>query len=353
MRSKGSRSKNEKHICGVLSKRSRRSVVSEKKPHVPGDGRRSDAPFFSKMFCFLVVFAFMVVALINVTNVLHSDISKSSRSEKYTRAQAAHLRAKSLIDEARFSEAEAAAQEALAQVPDFYRAFIDLGCIYIARGEYIRAENAYMTALRYVRDDTFDLEIIYFDLGAVNEKERRPAAAWTYYRKGYESVIHTGKIDWNDQHSKILKYVHDNDRAGFISYLKSRTGTPREVNGRERKLKALLYVKNQTVIDEAEQYLADNPGSIYAYLFHALLATAYLDSGSLDKAEKELKILEAMGLTGAYRPWLKDSFAHLYYRRGDQRRAARILREVIRDYPDYESRDAAKEFYEELNWTGQ
>jgi tetratricopeptide (TPR) repeat protein len=330
--------------------------------HAQAGGQRLGSPPFAK-----IAIAIIIGLSLNLL------FSRSCRQEQYGRihnaligtekkvfapvryqqepsdAQSLHMRAKILIKQGRYREAEIEAQKSLAAKENFYRAYMDLGVVYSSYGDYIKAQIAFKNALEYIGNDTFDLEIIYGDFGLIYLVERRFNEAWEYLRKAYERKVHLGEDFWDDPR---LKYVIENDKNQFIKQAENDKRLPGEIFERRKRLDALLGTDNDAVIKDCEQYIEDNPGSVHTYLFRSLLAAALYREGEYEKTRAQLKIIESEKLPDDYIPWVKIMYAYLYEQAGEKQKAIEYLKDIIAHYPEYEAIGQAKEMLERIEGTG-
>ncbi|MDD4955219.1 MAG: tetratricopeptide repeat protein [Candidatus Omnitrophica bacterium] len=324
------------------------------KTHTQASGKRLGPPVFAKF----IVNGLFIVSLLAIF-ISHSNTHKigisvpdlntanelyrynPSETKSYAKdAQSLHLQAKSLIRQKKYKEAETYAQKSLEAKSNFYRAYMDLGVIYTSYGDYIRAEKLFKKALEFVGNDTFDLEIIYADLGLIYLVERRFNDSWDYLRMSYERKNYLGDDFWDD---KRLKYVPTNNKTGFIEQNENNTKLPREIRERRNRLDALLGVNNEEIVRNCEQYLKDNPGSVYDYVFRSLLASALYRRGEYEKSYEQLKIVESEKIPENYIPWVKLMYGYLYKQKGERQKAISYFRDVIVNYPDYEAAGQAKQ----------
>jgi len=90
-------------------------------------------------------------------------------------------------------------------------------------------------------------------------------------------------------------------------------------------------------VSDCQQYLDDNLGSRYAYVFIALMSSALINMNQLDVATEKLKLLENVALPRQHAAWLRYTKAYISYRKKDYPSAINYLQEVLKDYRDYES----------------
>ncbi|MDP2922265.1 MAG: tetratricopeptide repeat protein [Candidatus Omnitrophota bacterium] len=328
------------------------------KPQTQGDYQRLGPPLFAKIAIFVIIGLFLSVLFGRLYKeqqygtIQHIVINKTKRVFKPTEfryeqndAQSLHLRAKFLIKQGRYKEAEIEAQKSLQAKGNFYRAYMDLGVVYSSYGDYLRAEKVFKSALEFIGNDTFDLEIIYGDLGLIYLVERRFNEAWEYFRKAYERKTYLGDDFWADSR---LRYVIENNKIKFIEQGENHKRFPLEISQRQKWLKALLEKNNDEIIRDCEQYLLDNPGSVYSYVFRSLLVSALFRKGEYEKAFEQLKIVESENLPSNYIPWVKLMYAYLYDEKGEKQKAVTYLKDIIAHYPDYESIDQAKAMLERI-----
>lgn len=273
------------------------------------------------------IFAFMQLGL---TGTTYRPAAEDS-------PQTYHLRAKTLIHRGRYRQAEILARRALRYDERFAKAYMDLGSAYTGLGEYIRADKAYQKALEYLGDDKNNLEIIYYDLGGVWERERNAAKAWRYFEKAYamKSFLPEERY-WKDDPQLLVSYVKKGDREGFARSLAQEKLFPAEVRARMKRMNRLLGTgRYQQVLEECRAYVADNPGSRYAPVFYGYEVSA------LGKQRKYAEALGALGkLNLSWLPeeeaaWFKHLYAYLLLRLGRYNEAFVYIYDLFRNHPEY------------------
>jgi tetratricopeptide (TPR) repeat protein len=320
------------------------------------NGQNSGPPIFAKIIALFIIGLALSIAMsrlyqrqdYKIKHRKYSAPKTSSAAQSNSvrnEAQAWHLRAKSLIKHGKYKEAEAIAQKSLSIDDKFHRAYMDLGVIYSSNGDYVKAEKAFSLALQFIGNDTFDLEIIYADLGLMCLVEKRFNEAWDYFRKAYERKTYLGNDFWADTR---LKYVIKDDRNKFIEQATNDKGLPHKLDRRKKRIRALLGRDNDAVIRDCEQFILDNPGSVYTYVFRSLLVPAFLRKGEDEKALEQLKMVESQDLPDYYIPWVKHTYAYIYDKKGEKQRAIDYLKDIIANYPAYESLAEIKEMLARL-----
>ncbi len=335
-----------------------KAKMSDYKPRVEKGGQRLGAPFFARIAVFLIIGLALSMAVSGLYKnqrhgkVRHTIGRNSERTfvspgprHREQNAQSLHLAAKSLINQGRYQEAERQAQKALSIDNRFYRAYMDLGVVYSSYGDYIKAEKAFKSALEFVGNDIFDLEIIYADFGLLYYVEKRFDEAWEYLRKAYERKNYLGKNFWADHR---LIYVVKNDKNKFIEQAMNDKKLPREIYQRKQRVSAFLGRNNDAAIRDCEQFITDNPGSVYTYVFRSIIVTALERKQEYEKALDELRLVEAANVPPHYIPWIKHTYAYIYDAKGEKQRAIDYLKDIIAHHPDYESLDRVKERLHEL-----
>jgi tetratricopeptide (TPR) repeat protein len=331
--------------------------MSKYKPQPRQNEERLGPPTFAKITAVIViVLALIIIAgqaykkQYRIQQALSNQAKRvfSPREFRYEQndAQSLHLRAKSLIKQGRYKEAEIWAQKSLQAKENYYRAYMDLGVVYSSRGDFIKAEEVFKKALQYIGNDTFDLEIIYGDLGLIYLVERRFDAAWDYLCKAYKRKTFLGNDFWSDSR---LKFVIENNRVEFLKQVENDNKFPLEISQRLNRLRRLLGINNNEVARDCQQYLSDNPGSVYSYAFRALFVSALFRKGEYEKSLEQLRMVEfEKNLPASYIPWVKVMYAFIYDKLGETQKALDYLNDVIANYPNYKSISRANELLERI-----
>lgn len=209
-----------------------------------------------------------------------------------------HLKAQGLYLRGQYEDGEVEALKALELNPLFYRTYIDLGNIYDMRGEYIKARECYLLALRFLRAHPRNLGLAYFNLGGVYLREMDPANAWVSYRKAYEINSKFGYEPswWPRDPGNPGYYVWKNDARGFRKAASSGK-MPYGVSQRIGRLNANLSKGlAKEVFRESLKYLEENKGTVYRAHFLALMDEALRkihpddsDYSSFHKAHQAIK----------------------------------------------------------------
>ncbi|MBN3040405.1 MAG: tetratricopeptide repeat protein [Candidatus Omnitrophica bacterium] len=310
----------------------------------------SRPPLFARILGFIIIFALLIFGL--------TDYFKKSGNNFFTRLSQKdkaspfkyHQQARSLIDKGRFEQSEEAAKKALSLDPDFYRAYMDLGQVYIAYGEYIRAEQAYKKALELLKQahsghHKYNIEVAYYNLGYIYELEKQIDKSWENYRKAYEIRVDSKSEFWDEKKYKILKYVKENDKDKFSEYILNTTALPDGFFRRKEAIQKNLYKRDDLVIKDCKEYLEHNPATFYAYNIYGIMATAFISKGDTDKALEALEKVKECNPPDSYIPWIKYSYAHIYYRNDDMEKAVFYAEDVLNNHPDYERIEHVRTFY--------
>lgn len=95
----------------------------------------------------------------------------------------AHALARFLASQGKFDLAMAAQQKIIAMAPDFFPAYIDLGDLYLAKGDLDQAANTYRSATKVTKNPA----LAFFKLGTVLEGQQRWAEAEQAYLEAVQN----------------------------------------------------------------------------------------------------------------------------------------------------------------------
>lgn len=216
-----------------------------------------------------------------------------------------HLLAKSLATQGKYEEAEEAANKAIALDKKCYKAYMDLGDIYTFTGNYIKAQKNYLTALEYAGDDNGNREVIYYNLGSIYNREKDAVKSWDYFSRAYaiKSYLADAKF-WEASPIPELKFVAKHDKHSFLQQIKTNKVFPQELLKKIRGVrKDMRRGQYQKVIEECKRYIADNPGSVYAYLFGEMMLYSLVKMKNYDAAAQNLNLFNNLKLDKIHEQW--------------------------------------------------
>lgn len=250
-----------------------------------------------------------------------------------------HLFAKSLTAKGDLDKAEKAANTAIALNKRFYKAYLDLGLIYTKRGDYVKAKSFYLKGLKYVSQDKLNREVAYYNLGGLYERERMPVKAWKYFRLAYTMRSYLSDTQyWEDSSLKELKFVMSGDRGSFIRSLKEHKYTPQEVLRRINAIKQDFRKGHYgKIVDECQQYLNDNPRSIYSYIFIENMVYALVIMEKYALAAEKLRLLDSAPLDKEHKDWINYIKAIVAFNQNRPREFWKRLANIIDAGNDYKS----------------
>ena len=150
--------------------------------------------------------------------VKHNILSRQGQNSP--ELWAAHQETKAALNRKDYKAADLAAKKCLSIDPKFYRAYMNLGVVYSVQKNYLLADEVFKAALRYVNldpvDRAIDTERIYFNLGWNDLALKNIEQAWINFRMAYSLRVSFNNFLWKDDNHGILKYVAEDNKAGFI-----------------------------------------------------------------------------------------------------------------------------------------
>ena len=283
----------------------------------------------------LVVLAFQIPSLLTHLRARRIAVAFAANFSQHQLAQ-------KLIQEGKDEKAEQICLTVLKSDPANFRCYIDLGNLYTAQGNYIRAEQAYWAGLRCYGINPHNQSVIHYNLGGICERERNPGEAWAHMRKAYEMKEHLLHADlWSDNPSYESYRAAHGDRAGYMQWiLDEEDKLPEEVFRRSQRLnKSLDQGDYLGALADSSQYVLLNPGSRFSYLFEGYKASALIRMGELDKAIEILQGLEHQYLPKDTVPWVQHILGYCLIAQGKSEEGVRYLYRITQEHPDYPQMD--------------
>lgn len=170
-----------------------------------------------------------------------------------------------------YERAEIEGLKVLSINPEFYGAYIDLGNVYAAKGDFIKARKCYFHALKLWHSRKLNLKIIYYNLGNAYLQEMDAETSWFYYRNAYETKTGYESSWWPYDISDPKYYVKSNDKERFkkaMALQKMPDSISKRINDLKQKLSNGL---GKEVYQESQKYLEENPGTVYQPHFLSLM----------------------------------------------------------------------------------
>lgn len=204
-----------------------------------------------------------------------------------------------------YDRAEVALTKSLKMDPRFGKAYLMMGVLQNEKANYASAIVYFQKSIEFLKgSDKANEAIAYYDLGHAYEQLGDGANAWTYFREAYARQSYMSPHLWPDKAQKNVYYVIHNDEQGFKERLRSQSdrlpeAVQRRINRYRSEGSAGKYVK------DAQQYLADNPGSPYADEFRKFLVSGLLYKGRAQEALEHIQQLNAARLSDNDWAWLK------------------------------------------------
>ncbi|MCM8796396.1 MAG: CPBP family glutamic-type intramembrane protease [Candidatus Omnitrophica bacterium] len=242
--------------------------------------------------------------------------------------------AKYLDAKKRFTEEEKSLKEALRLDPNFYKASMQLGALYMDQGDFIKAMPLFEKALLLIREknDNSNYEIALYNLGKICIYENKPDRAWRYLKQAYAMKKELGAAHWPDDPTDAVYYVMKSNNVKFIEQVNK--SYPDYFRKRLNEIRRLGYFMPGRAIAECDRYLADNPGSRFTSDILTYKAWVYERTGQYEKAETILNSLKNKSLRKDQKEWVGYSRYRVYYKLKEYDKAMSALGDLEKSCPD-------------------
>lgn len=257
-----------------------------------------------------------------------------------------YYQAKQDYDKKLYDKSEQELLKALKLNPQFYKAMLELGCVYAAKGEFIAAREWFLKANELSKKDPYNNSAALFNIGLMDIYERDVSdRTWQFLREAWQTKQISGEEFWPKDQTSPLHYVPLDDRKGFERNIQNTY--PQQITDRHELLKSYsLKRQYKKILEDCQGYFLRNPNSHYAERILQWRAFANLQLKKYDLSLKDLKELEALeNLSRKDQVWVKSTLFDLYIYKEDYLSALSLLTKLTKKYP--------KDFPQDWNRTQQ
>lgn len=292
---------------------------------------------FLLLFLLIVIIRQNVIAIDSQQNI--ETLPQLETANQYYRLS------KQLDKQSKLHLAREAAIKSIELDATHHKAQIMLGYVLTRMGEFVAARAPLENAFTLSAQDKTNLEIALFNLALAYFKEKKAEESWRYFKEALAVGSPAGKSLWSDD-AQYIQHVLKDEKDLFIEHVTKTESWPREVHWRDNYLRDLYNPKvgmsreerMKTVFADSTQYLKDNPGSIYSYLFYEYQASALSYLKQYQASLDLLEIVEAMDIRDTDRQWVLESKAFNYWKMGEYERSLDLSEKLVEEYPKYEGR---------------
>jgi len=232
-----------------------------------------------------------------------------------------------------FTKSEKYLLKALALKPDFHKALIELGWVYMEQGDFIKAIPFFEKAIPIAKEknDRSNYEIALYDLGKIYLYENMAEEAWKFLRQAYEAKNYLGEKFWPNDPKDAIFYVAQGNKEKFLEFVSS--VYPEEIRNRIKRIQKRPFFLLRASLVDCERYIKDNPGSRYAS--DILLNKAYILQrlGDFRKAIKTLEEIDQKTLSPKQKEWFLYARYSYYYSLRQPHQTILALKELVKNYP--------------------
>jgi tetratricopeptide (TPR) repeat protein len=240
--------------------------------------------------------------------------------------------AKSLASKRKLALAETYLKKAIELDPKFYKAMMELACVYHEQGDFIREIPLFQKALTLVQKDKTNQEIALYDLGKIYLIEQRLDVAWNYLREAYQMKHALGETEWPRQPADALFHVKSGDKNAFLA--RAKEIWPSEINFRLGRIQRTAFFSPQRGLRDCDKYLIDNPGSRFSA--YVLLHKASILE-RLKRSAEAIDIfvsLQDADLKETWRQWIPARLFAAYLRAKQYSKALEISEKMYKISPE-------------------
>lgn len=283
------------------------------------------------VFTARLIFLWALLAVVALSALLVDKASLSSAVPSLSSPSSAYelySYAKTLANKRKFPLAEAYLKKAIELDPKFYKAMMELACVYHEQGEFAREIPLFQQALTLIRKDKANLEIALYDLGKIYLIEQQFDAAWQYLREAYQMKQALGDSEWPNQPADALYHVKTADKKAFV--LRGKEIWPSEINFRLSRIQRLAFFAPQRGLRDCDDYLENNPGSRFSPYILLYKANILERLKRYNEAIEILVSQQDADLKDMWRQWIPGRLFAIYFRSKQYGKALEISEKMYR-----------------------